>query len=145
MKKKVILDEMNRTSKKKLDSDLLLEARKKELGERKEDYDVHMYLSNEQINKQKVKEIVDIAESKLKRFGDKIQSNIKTQDKELEERIRRRKMSKYVFEPQAPVAIPVVGSDEFIVVATTRPETLLGDVAVAVNPEDERFTHLIGN
>jgi|JI6StandDraft_1071083.scaffolds.fasta_scaffold922288_1 hypothetical protein len=92
MKKKVILDEMNRTSKKKLDSDLLLEARKKELGERKEDYDVHMYLSNEQINKQKVKEIVDIAESKLKRFGDKIQSNIKTQDKELEERIRRRKM-----------------------------------------------------
>lgn len=92
MKKKVILDEMNRTSKKKLDSDLLLEARKKELGERKEDYDVHMYLSNEQINKQKVKEIVDIAESKLKRFGDKIQSNIKSQDKELEERIRRRKM-----------------------------------------------------
>ncbi|MFC7420133.1 valine--tRNA ligase [Iodobacter arcticus] len=42
------------------------------------------------------------------------------------------------------IKYPVVGSDEFIVVATTRPETLLGDVAVAVNPDDERFKHLLG-
>ncbi|WP_208677184.1 valine--tRNA ligase [Neisseria gonorrhoeae] len=33
---------------------------------------------------------------------------------------------------------------EAVIVATTRPETLLGDAAVAVNPEDERYTHLIG-
>ena len=33
---------------------------------------------------------------------------------------------------------------EAVIVATTRPETLLGDVAVAVNPEDERYIHLIG-
>ncbi len=33
---------------------------------------------------------------------------------------------------------------EAVIVATTRPETLLGDVAVAVNPEDKRYTHLIG-
>ena len=39
---------------------------------------------------------------------------------------------------------PVVGSDEFLVVATTRPETMLGDTAVAVNPADERYGHLIG-
>ncbi|MEG2934889.1 MAG: valine--tRNA ligase [Clostridium sp.] len=39
---------------------------------------------------------------------------------------------------------PVVGSDEFVEIATTRPETLLGDTAVAVNPEDERYAHLIG-
>jgi valyl-tRNA synthetase len=39
---------------------------------------------------------------------------------------------------------PVDNSDEHIVVATTRPETMLGDVAVAVHPEDERYTHLIG-
>jgi valyl-tRNA synthetase len=39
---------------------------------------------------------------------------------------------------------PVAGSSEFIVVATTRPETMLGDTAVAVNPEDERYEHLIG-
>ena len=42
------------------------------------------------------------------------------------------------------IKYPVAGSDEFIVVATTRPETLLGDVAVAVNPDDERFNHLVG-
>lgn len=39
---------------------------------------------------------------------------------------------------------PVDNSDEFIVVATTRPETMLGDTAVAVHPDDERYTHLIG-
>ena len=35
-------------------------------------------------------------------------------------------------------------SDQFVTVATTRPETLLGDMALAVNPDDERFSHLIG-
>lgn len=39
---------------------------------------------------------------------------------------------------------PIENSDEFIIVATTRPETMLGDVAVAVNPEDERYTAFIG-
>ncbi|MDQ1912384.1 valine--tRNA ligase [Paenibacillus sp. GD4] len=39
---------------------------------------------------------------------------------------------------------PVKDSNEFIVVATTRPETMLGDTAVAVHPEDERYKHLIG-
>ena len=39
---------------------------------------------------------------------------------------------------------PVKDSDEFIMVATTRPETMLGDTGVAVNPNDERFKHLIG-
>lgn len=39
---------------------------------------------------------------------------------------------------------PVVGTDDHLVVATTRPETMLGDTAVAVHPEDERYAHLIG-
>ncbi|HEY1498219.1 MAG TPA: valine--tRNA ligase [Acidobacteriaceae bacterium] len=42
------------------------------------------------------------------------------------------------------IRYPVVGSEEFLTVATTRPETMLGDVAVAVNPLDERYTHLHG-
>jgi len=42
------------------------------------------------------------------------------------------------------IKYPVVGSGEFLTVATTRPETMLGDTAVAVNPEDERYKHLIG-
>ena len=39
---------------------------------------------------------------------------------------------------------PVKGSDEFITVATTRPETMLGDTGVAVNPDDERYKSFIG-
>lgn len=39
---------------------------------------------------------------------------------------------------------PVKDSDEVLVVATTRPETMLGDTAVAVHPEDERYRHLLG-
>ncbi|MCL4125991.1 UNVERIFIED_CONTAM: hypothetical protein GTU68_021374 [Idotea baltica] len=39
---------------------------------------------------------------------------------------------------------PITDSDEVLVVATTRPETMLGDSAVAVHPEDERYLHLIG-
>ena len=39
---------------------------------------------------------------------------------------------------------PIVGTDQCLEIATTRPETLLGDVAVAVNPEDERYTDLVG-
>ena len=42
------------------------------------------------------------------------------------------------------IRYPVVGSDDAVIVATTRPETLLGDVAVAVNPNDERYQHLVG-
>jgi valyl-tRNA synthetase len=39
---------------------------------------------------------------------------------------------------------PVVDQDQEVVIATTRPETMLGDTAVAVHPEDERYTHIIG-
>ena len=39
---------------------------------------------------------------------------------------------------------PIIGSSDTLVVATTRPETMLGDMAVAVNPEDKRYSHLIG-
>ena len=42
------------------------------------------------------------------------------------------------------IRYPVIGSNEFITVATTRPETMLGDTAVAVNEKDERYTHLHG-
>ena len=37
---------------------------------------------------------------------------------------------------------PIVGTDEFLILATTRPETMLGDTAVAIHPDDERYKHL---
>ena len=42
------------------------------------------------------------------------------------------------------IEYPIVGSDEKVRLATTRPETMMGDVAVAVHPDDERYQHLIG-
>ncbi len=42
------------------------------------------------------------------------------------------------------VRYPIENSDEYITVATTRPETILGDTAVAVHPEDQRFANVVG-
>lgn len=42
------------------------------------------------------------------------------------------------------IKYPVKDSNEFIEIATTRPETMLGDTAVAVNPKDDRYKHLVG-
>ena len=42
------------------------------------------------------------------------------------------------------IKYPIKDSDEFIIIATTRPETMLGDLAIAVNPEDDRYKSLIG-
>ena len=42
------------------------------------------------------------------------------------------------------VNYPIAGEDGFVQIATTRPETMLGDTAVAVNPDDERYASLIG-
>jgi valyl-tRNA synthetase len=42
------------------------------------------------------------------------------------------------------IKYPVMGTKDFVVVATTRPETMLGDTAVAVNPEDERYSNVVG-
>ncbi|MCU0848352.1 MAG: valine--tRNA ligase [Spirochaetes bacterium] len=58
-------------------------------------------------------------------------SDIETEYKELEGKLWH-------------IRYPLAGSDEFIVVATTRPETMLGDTGVAVNPEDERYRPIVG-
>ena len=42
------------------------------------------------------------------------------------------------------IKYPLEGSDEFLVIATTRPETMLADTAVAVHPDDERYKHFVG-
>jgi len=57
-------------------------------------------------------------------------------DDEVEHRPRNGKLYK--------VRYPLVGRDETLIIATTRPETMLGDTAVAVHPEDERYAGLVG-
>ncbi len=42
------------------------------------------------------------------------------------------------------IKYPVKGTDKYLIIATTRPETMLADVAIAVNPNDERYTEFVG-
>ena len=42
------------------------------------------------------------------------------------------------------IRYPIVGTDDDLIIATTRPETMLGDTGVAVHPDDERYRHLVG-
>jgi valyl-tRNA synthetase len=63
----------------------------------------------------------------------------KTVISDLEVKEETRKDGKLVY-----LQYPVVGSDRRITVATTRPETMLGDTAVAVNPKDARYSALVG-
>ncbi len=56
-----------------------------------------------------------------------------------EEVIYREAPSKLIY-----VKYPIKGTKDFITIATTRPETIMGDTAVCVNPSDERYTHLRG-
>ncbi|KAJ3482542.1 hypothetical protein NLI96_g6905 [Meripilus lineatus] len=51
---------------------------------------------------------------------------------------------KFEFGVLTSFGYPIEGSDERIVIATTRPETMLGDTAIAVHPDDPRYTHLHG-
>lgn len=42
------------------------------------------------------------------------------------------------------IKYPIIGTDRFLEIATTRPETMLGDTAIAVHPDDERYTDIVG-
>src|SRR6202142_4300032 len=59
--------------------------------------------------------------------------------------VKHEEVAGKLWEIRYPVIGTPLGKDEFITVATTRPETMLGDTAVAVNAADERYTHLHGN
>ena len=58
--------------------------------------------------------------------------------------VKHEEVAGKLWEIRYPVIGLKPGSDEFITVATTRPETMLGDVAIAVNKNDERYAHLHG-
>ncbi|TPX38003.1 valine---tRNA ligase [Synchytrium microbalum] len=76
-------------------------------------------------------------------------SNLEVENRELEGRTMlyvpdHSQKKRYEFGVIISFAYPIENSDEKIVVATTRIETMLGDTAVAVNPTDDRYKHLIG-
>ncbi|OSD00306.1 hypothetical protein PYCCODRAFT_1437437 [Trametes coccinea BRFM310] len=76
-------------------------------------------------------------------------SNLEVEQKQLEGRTLLNvpgydPKEKFEFGVITSFAYPIEGSDEKIIVATTRPETMLGDTAIAVHPQDPRYKHLHG-
>lgn len=75
-------------------------------------------------------------------------SNIEVEHREIEKKtklpVAGREKKKYEFGALVSFAYLVEDSTEEIVVATTRPETMLGDTAIAVHPDDERYKNLVG-
>jgi len=67
---------------------------------------------------------------------------LKTAISDLE--VEQREIDGSMWHFRYPLADPPLGGPEFIAIATTRPETILGDGAVAVHPDDERYRHLVG-
>lgn len=83
---------MQRATQKQLETDLLKEARKAEMGEKKQDYNLQVYLNRDQVTSKTVREFVDTAQTKIKRLETRVHGAMVSQDKDLEQRIRRRKM-----------------------------------------------------
>ena len=53
-------------------------------------------------------------------------------------------MKKDIFTSFWHIKYPIVGTDDYLEIATTRPETMLGDTAIAVHPDDERYKDIVG-
>ena len=92
VKKKILVEEMERNAARKIEPEMLLEARRAELGEKKQDHNLQMYLNAEQVNRKKVKELVERAEHQGNKLKTQVEGTINNQDKNLQDRIQRRKM-----------------------------------------------------
>ncbi len=96
---------------------------------------------DENLSKSVIKVFVDLYNKKLI-YKDKKLVNwdtvLKTAISDLE--VDQREVNSKIYYIQYPID----GTDEFITIATTRPETMLGDTAIAVNPKDDRFKSFVG-
>jgi hypothetical protein len=84
VKRRIILEEMQRATQKLVENDLLKEAKKVELGEKKQDYNLQMYLNKDQVTSKKISEFVNTAETKIKKLETRVQGAMISQDKDLE-------------------------------------------------------------
>ena len=105
------------------------------------DWSRNAFTMDENLSKSVIKVFVDLYNKDLI-YKDKKLVNwytvLKTAISDLE--VDQREVNSKIFY----IRYPIDGTDEFITIATTRPETMLGDTAIAVNPKDERFKDFIG-
>jgi valyl-tRNA synthetase len=105
------------------------------------DWSRNAFTMDENLSKSVIKVFVDLYNKDLI-YKDKKLVNwdtvLKTAISDLE--VDQREVNSKIYYIQYPID----GTDEFITIATTRPETMLGDTAIAVNPKDDRFKSIIG-
>jgi len=105
------------------------------------DWSRNAFTMDENLSKSVVKVFVELHEKKLI-YKDKKLVNwdtvLKTAISDLE--VDQKEVNSLMYY----INYPIDDSDEFITIATTRPETMLGDTAIAVNPKDERFKSFVG-
>jgi valyl-tRNA synthetase len=105
------------------------------------DWSRNAFTMDENLSKSVVKVFVELHKKKLI-YKDKKLVNwdtvLKTAISDLE--VDQREVNSLMYY----IKYPIYNSNSFITIATTRPETMLGDTAIAVNPKDDRFKHLVG-
>ena len=106
------------------------------------DWSRNAFTMDENLSKSVLKVFVDLHKNKLIYKSKKLvnwDTVLKTAISDLE--VDQREVSSKLYH----IKYPLDKSDKFIVIATTRPETMLGDTAVAVNPKDRRYKSIVGN
>jgi valyl-tRNA synthetase len=105
------------------------------------DWSRNAFTMDENLSKSVVKVFVQLYKKKLIYKAEKLVNwdmFLKTAISDLE--VNQREVNSKIYY----IKYPINESKEFITIATTRPETMLGDTAIAVNPKDERFKELVG-
>jgi valyl-tRNA synthetase len=105
------------------------------------DWSRNAFTMDESLSKAVVKVFVELHKKKLIYKAEKLvnwDTVLKTAISDLE--VDQREVNSKIYYIQYPID----GTKEFITIATTRPETMLGDTAIAVNPKDKRFKQLVG-
>ena len=105
------------------------------------DWSRNAFTMDENLSKSVIKVFVELHKKKLIYKAEKLvnwDTVLKTAISDLE--VDQREMSSKIYY----IRYPIDKSDEFITIATTRPETMLGDTAIAVNPKDNRFKKYVG-
>ena len=105
------------------------------------DWSRNAFTMDKNLSKSVIKVFVELHKKKLIYKAEKLvnwDTVLKTAISDLE--VDQREVNSKIYY----IKYPIDGTDDFINIATTRPETMLGDTAIAVNPKDKRFNKLVG-
>ena len=105
------------------------------------DWSRNAFTMDDNLSKSVIKVFVELHKKKLIYKAEKLvnwDTVLKTAISDLE--VDQREVNSKLYH----IKYPIVGGNEFVTITTTRPETMLGDTAIAVNPKDKRYKNIVG-